>query len=223
MNDHRQFEGASDPHANDTQQAKLARWLQHLLQEPEQTTHASVLEESIAQLELLLGSNYHPHFYQQLPDFIMALLTNDPQATIHYAPLLYHLAGCRECHTGYIELYDAMRAAVHPEGARPVLGQGTRTLAATPQRMLGHLCQTLISQAEAVLRQARHDHTNADAAARSLLQLAISISARIGQSSIRRQALQDLVRVATLFDGPTTPREDDPAVRAYTPTLAGAG
>jgi hypothetical protein len=220
MNDHRQFEDASNPHSDYT---KLARWLQQMLQEPAQITDAPMLEENNLQLELLLGSDYHLHFYQQLPDFIMALLTSDPQATIHYAPLLYHLAGCHECHTGYIELYDAMRAAIYPEGARPVLGQGTRTLAATPQRMLGHLCQALISQAEAVLRQARHDHTNGDPAARSLLQLAISVSARIGQSGIRRQALQHLVRVATLFDGPAPPREDDPTMYAYTPTLAGSG
>ncbi|HLZ58572.1 MAG TPA: hypothetical protein VKR06_16665 [Ktedonosporobacter sp.] len=233
MNDHEQFEGktpiggAANPRAGDTytsgKYAALARWLQQALGEAPSTTATPLASEGEAQLELLLGSDYHLHFYQQLPDFVMALLSNDSRATLHYAPLLYHLASCRECHQGYLELYDAMGAAVHLQKVRPVLGQGTRTLAATPQRMLGHLCQVLISQAEAVLRQARHDHTHDDDTARSLLQLAIHIGAHIGQSMIRHQALHSLVRVATLFDGPIPPREPDPAVRTYIPALAGSG
>src|SRR5260221_1844854 len=120
------------------------------------TTKKSSGGEHEIQLELLLDNNYHIKFFQQLPDFIMALLNNDPHVTLHYAPLLYHLAGCEECHRSYLDLYDSMRAAVQPREPRPLLGQGTRTLGATPPRMLGHLSRALISQAEVVLRQARH-------------------------------------------------------------------
>src|SRR5207237_10092774 len=124
-------------------------------------------------------------------DFIMALLKDDPQATIRYAPLLYHLAGCGACHQSYLDLYDAMRVALLPRPERSALGQGTRTLAATPHRMLGHMCRVLIDQAERVLRQARHDHQDRDAAARELLQLALHISAHIQKSNIRLDALRE--------------------------------
>src|SRR5581483_908106 len=151
---------------------RLAGWLQQILHvAPREKTKTALPGESEHQLELMLESDYHLHFYQQLPDFIMALLSNDEQATIRYAPLLYHLAGCEECHSAYLDLYDSLREALHPQGMRPLLGQGTRTLEATPQRMLGHLCQTLISQAEAVLRQARRDHSDGETSARALLQL----------------------------------------------------
>src|SRR5579884_3100421 len=221
MNDHRHFGSSPDP---GNKYAKLASWLQEVLQSPpplkEQSAPAAEQEN---QLELLLDSHYHLHFYQQLPDFVMALLTNDPTATTRYAPLLYHLAGCSECHHGYLDLYDAMSAAIHAQEPRPLLGQGTRSLAATPQRMLGHLCQALISQAEAVQLQARRDHSDDDAAARSLLQLALTISARITQSGIRRPALRDLVRVATLREGTETTKGDSSALYTYTPALSGAG
>jgi hypothetical protein len=220
MNDHRRLGDSPGP---GNKYAKLASWLQEVLQSPpplkEQTAPAAEQEN---QLELLLDSHYHLRFYQQLPDFVMALLTNDPTATTRYAPLLYHLAGCSECHHGYLDLYDAMSAAIHPQESRPLLGQGTRTLAATPQRMLGHLCQVLISQAEAVQLQARRDHSDDDAA-RSLLQLALTISARITQSGIRRPALRDLVRVATLREGAETTKEGDSGLYTYTPALIGAG
>ncbi|QBD79633.1 hypothetical protein EPA93_28120 [Ktedonosporobacter rubrisoli] len=220
MNDSRQFK-VPEP---DNKYTRLAQWLQQLLEEPEPVSEkAPLAQPSEHQLELLMGSDYHVRFYQQMPDFIMALLSNDAQAMLHYAPLLYHLAGCRECHQSYLELYDAMQAALYPQGTRPILGQGTRTLAATPQRMLGHLCQTLISQAEAVFRQSRRDQRSEDATVRALLQLALKVSAHIGQSSIRRYALHDLVRVATLAEGPTSPKEEDPGSYTYTPALSGAG
>jgi len=219
MNDHNQFEGKAYPQ---THYEKLALWLQEVLHMPLERKTQPV-EEGETQLALLLGSDYHLHFYQQLPDFVMALLNNDPMATLHHAPLLYHMAGCQECHTGYLELYDAIRYAIQPQRPRSTLGQGTRTLAATPQRMLGHLCQTLISQAEAVLQQARHDHSDNDATARRMLQLAITISSHIMQSHVRRLALHDLVRVALLFEGPSPPRPEEPDVHAYTPSLVGAG
>jgi hypothetical protein len=224
MDDYTQFEGASGPGG---EYKNLARWLADVLdtssQVEEQIPARQPEDATPDQLELQLGSNYHVRFYQQLPDFVMALLSQEPDATIRYAPLLYHLAGCHDCHQAYLELYDALDAAVHPQGERPLLGQGTQTLQATPPRMLGHLCKTLISQAESLLLQARHDHVNNDEAARSLLQLAVRMSASIAQSAVRRQGLQDLVRVATLFDGPTSPRQDDPDVHAYTPVVASAG
>jgi len=219
MSDHNQFEERADPHTHDE---KLALWLQEVLRVPLERKTLPV-EAGETQLELLLGSDYHLHFYQQLPDFVMALLSSDPMAAVHHAPLLYHMAGCHECHAGYLELYDAMRYAIQPQRPRSMLGQGTRTLAATPQRMLGHLCQTLISQAEAVLQQARHDHSDNDVTARRLLQLAITISAHIAQSHVRRAALQDLVRVALLFEGPSPPRTEEPDAHTYVPALAGAG
>lgn len=222
MNDETIFGGPSELRGN---YSKLGQWLQQVLQTPETTaSEAGELgEENDNQLELQFSGNYHISFYQQLPDFIMALLNNDSQATIHYAPLLFHLAGCRECHHTYLDLYDAMRAAVQPRGTRALLGQGTRTLSATPHRMLSHLSQSLISQAEAILRQARHEHNDNDEAARSLLQLALRVSAHITQSSLRRQALKDLVRVATLFGGASAPEDPNPNTHAYTPVMTSAG
>jgi len=222
MNDPQTFEGMSDPEGSiqgtqSTKYAELALWLQQVL-EPALQGEAIVSEvpQNDNQLAVMLGADYHLHHYQQLPDFAMAMLTKDVQAAVRYGSLLYHLASCRECHSAYLDLYDALRAAVDPQGFRPPLGQGTRTLSATPHRMLGHFCQMLISQAEAVLQQARHNHTDQDAAARSLLQMALRVSAYIGQSTIRRQALHDLVRVATLFNGPAAPKEDQQNVHAYT-------
>jgi hypothetical protein len=220
MSDSRNFGGASN---SDGSTVQLAQWLLQVLAPASQgqSGNDNRLSEEEQQLPLILTSDYHPHFYQQLPNFIMALLNNDPQATVSYAPLLNHLVGCSACYTSYLDLYDSLRAAIYPRGPRPLLGQGTRTLAATPHRMLSHLCQTLISQARAVLHQARRAHTNQDETARSLLRMALGISVHITQSSLRREALKDLVDVATLFDGPGTPVQEDPHTHAYSPVLAG--
>ena len=222
MNDAIRFDGVSEPDGNT---AQLAQWLLQVLVPVSQGLGSddNGLSDDGQQLTLLWENDYHLKFYQQLPDFIMALLNNDPQATVSYAPLLYHLMSCSACHASYLDLYDSLRAAIYPRSARPLLGQGTRTLAATPHRMLSHLCQTLISQAKAVLRQARHDHSDQDEAARSLLRMAVRISAHIAQSSLRREALKDLVHVATLFDGPDTPVQEDPSTNAYSPVLTGLG
>lgn len=213
----------NDPRFSDAQASnlRLASWLRQVIALP--ATKAQEVAPGEGSLELQLDSNYHLQFYQQLPDFVMALLQNDPQAVLQYAPLLYHLAGCAECHAGYLELYDALGEAVHPQGPRPQLGQGTKTLAATPPRMLGHLCQVLIDQAEALFHQGRRDHYSYDAPARSLLVQALTISAHIGQSTIRRHALQKLVQVANLFENVAASREDDPDLYTYTPALSGAG
>lgn len=214
MNNYKQFDSSPEYRS---EHVKLARWLQHMLSTPPSST-----DDTTGKPGLLLNTDYHPRFYQQLPDFIMALLQNDPLATVHYAPLLYHLAGCTACHTAYLELYDAMRYALKNGDTQPVVNQGTRPLATIPVGTLVSLCQLLINQAEAVLHQARQDDTDNDALARSLLQLAMRVSTQITQSSMRGRALKDLVRVATLFDGPHSPGEQEPAARSYTP-LIGAG
>jgi hypothetical protein len=211
-NDSSHYEGSSDSQANT---ARLSSWLQEVMKQPVTKKPGTISSEDDTALELLLDSNYHVQFYQQLPDFVLALLENNTQALPQYAHLLYHLAGCNECHNGYLEIYDALREAVHPQGPRPQLGQGTKTLAATPPRMLRHLCQALISQAEALFQQGRREHQDYDAPARALLQQALSMSAHIGQSAIRRRALQDLVRVATLFEGVDDTQEDDPHTYQY--------
>jgi hypothetical protein len=104
MNEHKQSEGASDP----GNQSVLSQWLQQVLA----ATSASDAASSLAENE---QNEYHPHFYQQLPDFVLALLNKQPQATLHYAPLLYHLVGCPTCHAAYLDLYAAMRAAIQPD------------------------------------------------------------------------------------------------------------
>jgi hypothetical protein len=187
---------------------KLALWLQQVLAAP--------AEEGT---EALASSDYHPRFYFQLPDFIMALLQNDQRAAIRYAPLLYHLAGCPTCRSAYLELFGAMRHAVATGDTQPIVNAGTRSLATIPTGTLVGLCQLLVSQAEAVLQQSRQDAIDGSAAARSSLLLAMRISASINQSSMRSRALQGLVRVATLFDGPDTPGEQEPAAHTYTPLM----
>lgn len=208
--------------ASDAQKkyGKLAGWLQKIMESPE--TEDGIDATSNPILELNLQRDYHLRFYQQLPDFIMSLLKNELQISTRYAPLLYHLAGCHLCHKEYLDLYDSLREALHPQEARPRLGQGTQTLSATPARMLGHFCQTLISQAEAILKQARREHENQDETARTLLQTALRVSTQIKQHSVRRQALQDLVRVATLFDGASAPQTEASGVHAYMPVAISA-
>ncbi len=215
---------------------RLAQWLQDILITPPVSTEglstpapttpksAGSSERDTQLVVELRDGNYHKRFYQQLPDFALALLKNDEQAATRYAPLLYHLAGCSICHQSYLEIYDAMGAALYPREPRPILGQGTRTLEATPQRILSHLCQTWITQAEATLREARHDGTDENKAARVLLQAAIQVSSRIKQETVRQQARHDLVRIATLFDDPATSPTQTSSVSAeqvYTPVLAG--
>jgi hypothetical protein len=202
----------------------LARWLAEILQVPQQQQDAAPLASSEIGPALAPVGDYHPQFYQQLPGFIMALLHGDPEADIHYAPLLYHLAGCESCHHSYLELYDALRFALQTPAKRPLAPAASGTLSSIPQRMLGHLSQLFISQAEAIQLQARHDRADwgqTIAQARSLLQLALRLSAHITQSSIRRQATQDLVRVATIADGPSPP--PDPNLLSYSSVLSTAG
>src|SRR5258708_25202520 len=152
INGRNQSGGPPNPRNRD-QYKQLARWLQELLAiTPWQAKTETV---SLQENEGRLGENYHPQFYQQLPDFVMALLENNSQATLHYAPLIYHLIGCRTCHTAYLEIYDAMRATTRPEmsSLQVDVDQDTYSMTTTPARMVEYLCELLISQAEAVLRR----------------------------------------------------------------------
>ncbi len=245
MNEEREFEGMPD--TQHSSYARLAQWLEQIMQSPPPlmppltsinaaSLSATAHENTETLLDLQFDSQYHLRYYQQLPDFAMALLSNDMQAPVRYGALLYHLAGCEVCRHDYADIYSSLKEALQPSGPRPFLGQGTRTLSATPPQMLSHLCRTLISQAEAVLRQARHEHDeqpdqNSDGAyaiaedeARALLQLALRIGSHITQNSVRKQALQDLVRVATITERQEAVQPNDPNdlhARAYTPSLAG--
>ncbi len=227
MNDDKNIDdgmiNTSNVYGKSAEYSGLAQWLRQVLQSSDQEEgHSSGVEDSDTQLELELKSNYHLTFYQQIPDFVMALLTNNSLATVQYTSLLFHMVGCHTCHEAYLDFYSSMRAAVDPHGMLPTLGQGTQTLAAIPHHMLGHLCRSLISQAEALWLQSHRDHEDRNAAARSLLQLALHISAPISQSSIRRHALDDLVRVATLFEDGSVAADDDPNVKKYIPVMAGS-
>lgn len=210
MNKRKEQEGRQDP-----RQAyrPLARWLQEILAIPPQPA----LPERTSLLESggHAAADYHLPFYQQIPDFVMALLKNDAQATLRYAPLFYHLIGCTSCHSAYLELYDAMRAALVEGEQAPMLPAEKQALTLTPARMLVYTCQLLLKQAEAVLRQARRDHSDYDAWARALLRQAIYISSHIFESSLRQRALQDLVRVATLALGVDEAAPSTPAAEQY--------
>src|SRR5215472_9029096 len=179
MNEHKQPEGTSEP---ENQARQLAQWLQHLLT-------ATPLSDAAPSLSEDEQNQYHPHFYQQLPNFVFALLNNQPQAALHYAPLLYHLVGCPTCHAAYLDIYSAMRAALQTDqvNLNRIQRVGSTELRPepTPPRMLVYLSQSLIRQAEAVLHQERREHTDNTALARSLLQQAIRISARVTQNHLR--------------------------------------
>ncbi len=212
MKNRNKFEGTPDPQEK---YYPLAQWLRQVLAVPPLQSQS---EPAPASDETQNGGVYHRRFYRQLPDFVMALLNNDSQAILHYAPLLFHLIGCPSCHATYLEFYDAMRAALQ-EGEAPMQTStgSLTTLATTPPRMIVHLCQSLISEAEAVLRQAHREHTDGDALARSLLQQAIQISAHLTQGQMRQRALRELVRVATLFEDYSAVQEQPPALRSYSP------
>lgn len=220
MSDRKQFKDTS---YNQEAYLKLAHWLQQVLATPvQEKEQIPPPGETGDTTDLSFEKGYHLRFYQQLPDFVMALLQDDPQVTLHYAPLLYHLASCSDCHQAYLETYDAMHIALEP-GVESRITVETRPLGPTPPRMLVHLSQVLISQAEALVRQARRDHIDNDSLARSLLQLAMKVSSQITQSEMRQRALHDLVRVATLFERADESMGPVPADQSYSPAPAGAG
>ena len=216
MNKRDQNESLPDPR---NENLSLAKWLQEVLAITPQQPKAELA--SITDNGGRFGDEYHSEYYRQLPDFVMALLNNDTQATLRFAPLLFHLIGCPACHSAYLEIYDAMRATVGTAEAHVPIGQGPHAMATTSTRMLVYLCRLLINQAETILRQARRDHVDNDTWARSLLQQAIHISSHLMQSALRQRALRDLVEVATLFDDTSSSVEQSPAVHSYTPVLSG--
>jgi hypothetical protein len=192
----------------------LAQWLQQILATSPQ--HAKAELSAITENGGQFGDEYHIEFYQQLPDFVMALLTNNTQEnTIRFAPLVFHVIGCPVCHTAYLEIYDAMHAARAVDEAYTSVDQWPQSIATTSTRMLVYMCRLFINQAAEVLSNARRNRMNNDALARSLLQQAIYLSSHLMQSTLRQRALQDLVEVATLFDVATTP-----ASHSYTPLLS---
>jgi hypothetical protein len=191
----------------------IAQWLQQVLATTPQHSKAELA--AITDNGGQIGDEYHIEFYQQLPDFVLALLNNDTrEATIHFAPLLFHLIGCPICHAAYLEIYDAMRATMRIDQIHTPIAQWSQSMATTSTRTLVDLCRLLINQAAAVLRRGRHEHTVNDAWARSLLQQAIYLSSHLMQSTLRQRALRDLVEVATFFDDTTTP-----IAHSYTPIL----
>jgi len=197
----------------------LAYWLQTILAMPS----VQVRPDATSPLDDVAGaaSNYHLPYFQQLPDFALALLKNDDQAALFYAPLIYHLIGCPVCHRAYLEIYDAMSATLAVESEQKVSDNGHHMLALTPPRMLVYLCQLLINQAQAVLRVARHEHGDNDAWARALLQQSLTMSSHIMQSAMRQRALQNLVEVALLATGDGEDAQN-PAIHTYS-SLTGAG
>lgn len=214
-----EFVGTPGPQGSD---ALLAQWLYQLLKGA--PLAASSEQLAVGEDVSLLGGDYHAEFFPVIPDFALALLRREPDALTHYGPLLFHLIGCSTCHRAYLETYDALRVALVDE-ARPLTTSrlsSAANLATTPPRQLVFLCQLLIGEAGAVLRQAHRDHSDGDAWARSLLQQAMQLSRHIMQGALRQRALRDLVRVATLYQ---TAREPQPATSdtlTYS-ALVGAG
>ena len=196
----------------------LAQWLQQILATTPQHPKAELA--TITDNGGKFGDAYHLEFYRQLPDFVQALLNNATQEDlIHYGPLVFHLIECPTCHAAYLEIYGAMRATIGIDEAHTSTSTLPQSIATTSTRILVYMCQLLINQAAEVLREARHDHNDNDAWARSLLQQAIYLSSHLMQSSQRQRALQDLVEVATFFDDTTIP-----AANSYLPVLsAGSG
>jgi hypothetical protein len=203
---------------------QLAHWLQRIVASSAGEAAAFEAEDDNA-LPNSEPRGYHPGYYRQLPDLAMALLRHpgDPHALLPYTALLYHLAGCPDCREAYLDLYRALRPTLETDHSLPPLDYGMRSLSAISAEAQAHLCQSLISQSEAVLRQARRDSTDGSDQARALLQLAMRFSAHIIQPGMRGVALADLVRVATLFDGPHSPGEETPAAHSYTPLVGAAG
>lgn len=200
-------------------EAGLARWLQQVLTTPDAAPIVPPFTREDEQNDVQLSPDYHPHFYQQLPNFIKALLSQEPHVALQYAPLVFHLIGCSSCHSAYLELYDALRFAYQPQETRLLVGQGSRTLAGLPPRMVVNFCQLLISQAEAVLREEDEDATEL---ARSLLLQAMQSSSYMAQPGMRSRALKDLVRVATLVSGTESPSEE-PQGHTYSLQASGSG
>src|SRR6266700_7424823 len=117
----------------------LAQWVQQVLAITPQQPKAELA--SITDNGGQFGEDYHIEFYQQLPDFALALLNNDTQATIRYAPLLFHLTGCPICHSAYLEIYDAMHATLGIDKLHTSPTTLPQSIATTSTRVLVYMCQ----------------------------------------------------------------------------------
>jgi len=191
----------------------LAHWLQQVLATTPQDPKAELTTTDNGDQ---FGDVDHIKFYRQLPDFVQSLLNNATQEDIiRFGPLVFHLIGCPACHTAYLEIYDAMRATIGIEEGQLSTSQLPQSIATISKPILVYMCQLLINHAAGVLREARHDHSDHDDWARSLLQQAIYLSSHIKQSTQRQRALQNLVEVATFFDDTTTP-----AAHSYLPVFS---
>ena len=192
----------------------LAQWLQQILATTPQHPKAELA--TITDIGGKFEDTYHLEFYRQVPDFVQALLNNATQKdVIRFGPLVFHLIECPTCHAAYLEIYGSMRATLGIDEAHTSTSTLPQSIATTSTRVLVYMCQLLIIQAAEVLREARHDHSDNDAWARSLLQQAIYLSSHLMQSTQRQRALQDLVEVATFFDDTTTP-----AAHSFLPVLS---
>src|SRR5438445_1167696 len=162
----KQNEGLSDIR---NEYLPLAQWLQQILVTTPQHPKAELA--AITDNGGQFGDEYHIEFYRQLPDFVQALLNNETQEEIiRFGPLMFHLIGCPICHAAYLEIYDAMRAAMRIDQVHTPVAEWPQSMATTSTRTLVDMCRLLINQAAAVLRQGLHDRRDNDAWARSLLQ-----------------------------------------------------
>src|SRR5260370_3169051 len=109
MNKRDQNEGLPDPR---NEYLPLAQWLQQVLAitPPEPKAELTSITDNGGRF----GDDYHSEFYRQLPDFVLALLNNDTQATLRFPPLLFPLRGCPTCHPPYLELHDAIPPPLLP-------------------------------------------------------------------------------------------------------------
>lgn len=208
-----QFVGTPDPKG---EYAPLARWLHQLLATGPSVPYIDQIPvgEDASPSE----GDYHSFFYPQIPNFAMALIKQDPESTTRYAPLLFHLVGCPTCHRAYLEIYDALQFT-QSDVLRPMATSlripSSANLATTSPKLLVFLCQLLLGQAKAVLRQAHRERSDQDVWARSLIQQAMQISRYIMQGTLRQRALRDLVEVASLY-APSVPEAPaGPAVLSY--------
>ena len=112
MDEHMDFTEHTPASPSEETLRNLAQWLQQVLLYPVDDTAIPAEKEALNSSEIPFVMQYHPTFFQKLPNFIMALLNNDPHVLSDYAPLLFHLVGCTVCREAYMELYAAMKEAV---------------------------------------------------------------------------------------------------------------
>jgi len=214
-----EFVGKFDPQGPN---APLAQWFYQLLTSAPPVVSPEQLP--VGEDVSLPGPDYHAAFYPAIPNFAMALLRKEPDLLTHYGPLLFHLIACPTCHRAYLETYDALRVALAEETRQTTALRlsSSASLATTSPKLLVFLCQLLIGQARAVLRQAHREHADEDAWARALLQQAMQLSRYIMQGTLRQRALRDLVEVASLYQTSNVEPPGASGLLSYS-ALVGAG